>query len=30
MGVFKSNKEKVITYIVYAVCLMLLCWLVLF
>lgn len=30
MGVFKSNKEKVITYIVYAVYLMLLCWLVLF
>ena len=30
MGVFKSNKEKVITYIFFAVYLMLLCWLVLF
>lgn len=30
MGVFKNNKEKAFTYIVFAVYLMLLCWLVLF
>lgn len=30
MGVFKSNKEKVITYIVFALYLLILCWLVLF